>query len=226
MRPVDSSTDGAHICLLQISAPAFSTFIFELKYIVILKLWETLQTVEQKPKPPLKWYSALPQTLHDFLVDPRVNFVTCDGRNDMPVVERLCGIRSQEDQPSGNRKIGFIDLQSWAVAKGLTWTGCPAPNTGHTQKHPLCLMLMVAYGMMGGVAETPKMAPMFDAKRRKMEFDSPAEAAKTFLQKLSPVEEEYTIMDPAYTLYVAYTFLMTSTRDSTPPILRHIRDDL
>ncbi len=46
MRPVDSSTNRAHICFLQISAPELSTFIFELKYIVILKIWEALETVE------------------------------------------------------------------------------------------------------------------------------------------------------------------------------------
>ncbi len=145
----------------------------------------------------------------------------------MSAIQRLCGIGFREDQPNrGNEKIGFIDLQSWAVAKGLTWRGHPDHNTRRTQKHPPSLIQMVAYGMTGVMADMPKMTPVFDTKRRKLEFDSLAEAAKVFLQKLSPVKEEYTIMDPAYTLYVAYTFLMTSTRDNTTPMLHPIRDDL
>ncbi len=134
MLPLNSAKNGAYLIILQITTPDFCTFIFELKNIVIPALWETLRTMEKREKPIP--YSALPASLHKFLVDSRVIFATCDGRNDMEAIERFCGIRSRKGQPGGDGQIGFVDVQEWAVDMNLLQLGKPDLVSGLRQKHP------------------------------------------------------------------------------------------
>ncbi len=224
-QPLEKRQAGPNLIILQISAPGFCTFVFELKYIFIKAVYEDLDTVERRQRP--EPYSALPEALRNFLVDPRVIFATCDGKADMNAIQRYCGLGSREDFPGdGVGRIGYVDLQSWARDLGLLKLGNPDPHTGRCQRHPPGLVNLVAYGLTGTVEPTRETEYIFEVKKREKSFDNNTEKAKVFLRKLSSEEKEYVIMGPAYTLFSAYSLMFMHRSKDCPDVLRKIRKEL
>ncbi len=227
MDPLEKERNGPHLIFITITAPGFGTFIFELKYLVVASKWDTLETVGKKEKEKVR-YSDLPEALRKFLVDSRIIFATCDGQNDMLAINRFCGLGSRENQPGNNMgQIGYVDIQSWAAKDlKLLKLGAPDPVSLRRQKHPPGLIELVAYGLSGTLEKTDRTASLFEAKKRKQVFDFSREKAMIFLRKMSAGEKEYVVLDPAFTLFAAYSLLFMHHRRDAPQVLREIRQDL
>ncbi len=221
LTPCNKEMNGPYLLYIQLTAPEFTTAIFDLR-----RICKTVGWGKNKR-------SLLPPELRRLLVNTGIVFSLCGGGNDLRGLKVLFGLDSRRDLGGdGKNSVGYLELQDWSWRLGYKlYTVATAERGPVPMDAALWRLVALGLGFKWVVHDANDKGsggmdgPDFIMKYKKWFSWIPGDQKPlVFLRKLSSRCIYYIAQDPAYTMYATYILLFTSARETAPNSLREFRD--